>query len=60
MQEEQEDKVASTTVEKNEDGSYTATATTESGSTGEGYSSDGIVEEGSASKAVNDAVEQAK
>lgn len=57
---QEEDKVASTTVEKNEDGSYTASATTEGGSTGVGHSSDGVLTEGSAQEAVNDAVQEAK
>jgi hypothetical protein len=52
--------VASTTVSKNEDGSYEATATTKDGSTGSGSSSDGIISDASAEEAVSNAVNDAK
>ena len=60
MAQEDGDKVASTTVTENEDGSFESTATTEEGSTGSGSSSDGILSEGTAEEAVSEAVENAK
>lgn len=58
MQDEKE--IADTNIEKNDDGSYEATATTKDGDTGSGSSSDGIISDASAEEAVSDAVEDAK
>jgi hypothetical protein len=53
--EDEESKVADTHVEKNEDGSYTATVTKEDGSTSEGTSTGGILSEPSAKEAIDNA-----
>ena len=52
---DEDDKVADTHVEKNEDGSYTATVTKEDGSTSEGTSNDGILSDASPKEAIDNA-----
>jgi hypothetical protein len=52
---EGEKKVADTHVEKNEDGTYTATVTYDDGSTSEGTSTGGIISDPSAQDAIENA-----
>jgi hypothetical protein len=59
MQQE-EDKIAAVTVQEDENGDFDATATTESGSVGRGYSYEGAIDPATPQDAVSDAVEDAK
>jgi hypothetical protein len=59
-QEENDSEIADTNVIENDDGSYTATATTTDGDTGSGSSQDGIVTDASAEEAVAEATADAK
>lgn len=52
---DEESKVADTHVEKNDDGSYTATVIKEDESTSEGTSTDGILSDASAQEAIDNA-----
>jgi hypothetical protein len=52
--------IASTTVTKDEEGNVEATATTKDGSTGQGSSSPGVIDDASQEAAVEEAVKDAK
>lgn len=60
MAQEESDKVADVNVETNDDGSKSATVTTEQGNTGTGSSSGGILSEPSTQEATAEAVQDAK
>jgi hypothetical protein len=60
MGDDDKDKVASTTVDRDDEGNIEATATTKGGSTGSGSSSPGLINDASPQAAVDEAVENAK
>ena len=60
MGEDDKDEVASTTVDRDDEGNIEATATTKGGSTGSGSSSPGIINDASPQAAIDEAVENAK
>ncbi len=60
MAQEESDKVADVNVETNDDGSKSATVTTEQGHTGTGSSSGGVLSEPSTQEATAEAVADAK